>query len=181
MILVLAGTATAQEAEQVAEVRAAAERGDATAQFQLGLWYDLGRGVVRDDPEAVRWYRRAAEQGDAVAQNNLGHVYFSGEGVPPDEAEAVRWFRLTATQGYAPAQLNLTAMYANGDGVAQDLSRAYMWLDLAVAAASSEQWPRWVGYRFQVIERLTADQRASAKAQGATCLASDFQDCGEPD
>ena len=37
-----------------------AEQGDATAQFNLGLMYDKGEGVLKDEAEAVRWYRLAA-------------------------------------------------------------------------------------------------------------------------
>ena len=40
-----------------------AEQGDATAQNNLGLMYDYGKGVPEDDAKAkaVYWYRRAAE------------------------------------------------------------------------------------------------------------------------
>ena len=65
----------------------------------LGGMYADGRGVLKDDAEAVRWYRLAADQGLAVAQNSLGFMYANGEGVLKDDAEAVRWFRLAADQG----------------------------------------------------------------------------------
>ena len=57
------------DAEAVRWYRLAAEQGDATAQYNLGLMYDEGEGVPQDDAEAVRWYRLAAEQGDASAQS----------------------------------------------------------------------------------------------------------------
>ena len=66
-----------------------AEQGDASAQSNLGLMYDLGEGVPQDDKQAVKWYRLAAEQGDAEAQFNLGVMYYSGYGVPKDDKEAV--------------------------------------------------------------------------------------------
>ena len=46
----------------------AAEQGDASAQFNLGLMYEYGRGVPQNYSEAVKWYRLAAEQGDASAR-----------------------------------------------------------------------------------------------------------------
>ena len=61
--------------------------------------YINGRGVARDDPEAVRWYRRAAEQGYATGQFNLGFMYENGRGVRRDRVEAVRWYRMAAEQG----------------------------------------------------------------------------------
>lgn len=49
----------------------AAEQGDADAQFNLGVCYDKGQGVPRDDAEALKWICRAAEQGHADAFNLL--------------------------------------------------------------------------------------------------------------
>ena len=69
--------------------------------------YANGRGVIRDDGEAVRWYRLAAEQGIAVAQTSLGLAYEAGRGVARDDEEAVRWYRLAAEQGHARAQERL--------------------------------------------------------------------------
>ena len=66
--------------------------------------YAEGRGVARDDAEAVRWYRKAAQQGYAIAQTILGFMYAEGEGVTRDDAEAVRWFRKAAEQGNAEAR-----------------------------------------------------------------------------
>ena len=101
-------------------VRQAAEQGDATAQFNLGIMYANGRGVLKDDAEAVEWYRLAAEQGYADAQFNLGGMYANGEGVPKDDAEALRWYRLAADQGQAAAQYNLGVRYAFGQGALKD-------------------------------------------------------------
>jgi len=50
----------------------AAEQGDAMAQFNLGVMYDEGQGVARDDAKAVEWYTKAAEQGDSRAKFNFG-------------------------------------------------------------------------------------------------------------
>ena len=48
------------------ETKIEAEKGNAPAQFNLGLMYDNGRGVPKDEAEAVKWYRKAADQGDVV-------------------------------------------------------------------------------------------------------------------
>ncbi len=77
----------------------AAERCDASAQFDLGIMYVTGEGVPENDVEAVRWYRAAAEQGLADAQHNLGRMYFHGEGVPQDYVFAYTWLNLAAAQG----------------------------------------------------------------------------------
>ena len=53
--------------EEIAEDRAGAEKGEAWAQYNLGVLYDKGYGVPEDDATAVTWYRKAAEQGYAVS------------------------------------------------------------------------------------------------------------------
>ena len=108
-----------------------AEQGDASAQFNLGLMYNNGRGVPQDDKTAVKWYALAAEQGDADAQYNLGVMYDNGEGVPQDDKTAVKWWTLAAEQGDASAQYNLGFMYNNGRGVPQNDKTAVKWYTLA--------------------------------------------------
>jgi len=44
-----------------------AKQGNAFAQFNLGLMYEKGQGVPKDDKTAVKWYTLAAEVGDARA------------------------------------------------------------------------------------------------------------------
>ena len=76
-----------------------AEHGNVKAQYNLGLMYDMGKGVLQDYKEAVRWYQIAAEQGYSSAQHNLGLLYFNGQGVPQDHQIAVEWITLSADQG----------------------------------------------------------------------------------
>ena len=44
------------------ELMQKAQQGDADAQYNLDVKYDVGSGVPEDDKEAVKWYRLAAEQ-----------------------------------------------------------------------------------------------------------------------
>lgn len=95
---------TALFAQNVTAYRIAAERGDADAQFNLGLCYYNGWGVSKNYVEAARWFRKSADQGYAKAQYNLGYCYYIGNGVAKNCVEAVRWFRKAARQGHANAQ-----------------------------------------------------------------------------
>jgi len=104
-------------ATAIQEWRPLAEQGDADAQTLIGMMYNEGLGVPKNDAEAVKWYRKAAEQGVAQAQSNLGFMYFNGEGVPENAAEAVKWYRKAAEQGDADAQYNVVIMYYDGRGV----------------------------------------------------------------
>ena len=123
--------------EAVKWYRLAADQGDASAQFNLGVMYDNGQGVAQDYKEAVKWYRLAADQGFASAQFNLGVRYANGQGVAQDYKEAVKWYRLAADQGDAAAQNNLGVRYANGQGVTSNRVIAYALYNLSAATDPS--------------------------------------------
>ena len=115
----------------VFELQVRAEKGDSAAQFYLGLMYQEGKGVPRDDAIAAKWYRRAAEQGEVEAQTNLGALFHKGRGVAQDSAKAAKWYRRAAEQGHAVGQANLARLYATGEGVPQDDVQAHIWFSLA--------------------------------------------------
>ena len=117
----------------LAEWRPLAERGQAEAQFNLGVLYDGGLGIERDYAQAADWYRRAAEQGHARAQFNLAVLYADGLGLARNYAEAARWYRQAADQGKAEAQFNLGVLYENGLGVIENRTDAARWYLLAAA------------------------------------------------
>ena len=96
----------------------AADQGEASAQYNLGVFYSTGRGgLAKDDREAARLYKLAADQGEAAAQNNLGYFYWAGRGgLAKDDREAARLYKLAADQGHAFAQTNLGFFYENGRG-----------------------------------------------------------------
>ena len=49
----------------------AAAQGDALAQYRVGLSYDNGWGVDKDQTKAFEWYLKAAEQGQNLAKLSL--------------------------------------------------------------------------------------------------------------
>ena len=55
-------------ASALRDFRVKAQRGDVSAEYNLGVMYETGQGVEQDDVEAFIWYSRAAEhfsEGDA--------------------------------------------------------------------------------------------------------------------
>ncbi len=107
-------------AESLADLRAKAEKGDAIAQYSLGMRYANGWGVAKDPSEVVKWFRKAAEQGLPDAQYYLSGYYRRGEGVAKDETEALEWMHKAAEQGHAVAEFSLGVAYRYGFGVARD-------------------------------------------------------------
>lgn len=84
----------------------AAEHGNASAQYDLGLMYNEGKGVPRDYKEAAAWFTKAANQGLVEAQNSLGLMYDMGQGVPQNDVCAYKWWNLAAAQGHELAIIN---------------------------------------------------------------------------
>lgn len=119
------------EVEEAEQYRRSADQGLASAQFNLGVCYANGRGVIKSQTEAVKWFRLAAVQGYVKAQNNLGFCYAYGQGITKDEAEAFKWYRLAAEQRYVKAQFSLGLCYENGHGVSKDPTEAVKWFRLA--------------------------------------------------
>ena len=114
-------------ATALAKIRVLAAQGKAFAQYNLGVMYAHGQGVVQDYQQAAYWYGKAAEQGDASSQLTLGVMYEDGQGVPQDFQWAAYWYNRAADQGRADAQNNLGNMYNEGKGVAQDFKLGAYW------------------------------------------------------
>jgi TPR repeat protein len=93
----------------------AASKGLANAQYHMGLLYERGEGVPRDEAAAARWYRQAAQQGEAAAQANLGLMYRDGRGVPQDDALAYAWLSLAAEAAGDAAPADERAVQARAD------------------------------------------------------------------
>lgn len=79
-------------------------QGDAAAQYSLGLCYQRGTAVEKDEKKAFEYLGLAATQGLAEAQYEVGLCYQDGTGVGKEEEKAVEYFRLAAKQGFADAQ-----------------------------------------------------------------------------
>lgn len=108
-----------------------AEKGNAEAQFKLGVLYSNGREVQKDYGKAVEWYQKAANQNYAKAQYNLAICYEEGNGVPMNFVKAVEWYQKAAAQGMSEAQYNLGVCYYEGRGVKHSYEKAVEWFQKA--------------------------------------------------
>jgi uncharacterized protein len=118
---------TATREQKFADMHRLAEKGDAGAQYNLGLMYEQGYGVTPDIGKAAGWFEKAAANGEAKAQYRLGSQYYHGQGVPRDLEQAAAWYKKAAEQGNTPAQAALGNMYLSGEGVPRDNTKAVYW------------------------------------------------------
>ncbi len=120
------------------QLAAAAEKGEAEAQFQLGRLYFRGEAVPKDYPKAFALIQKAAAQGHAEAEGTMGLFYSGGLSVPKDEVKAVAWFQKGADKGVAKAQFNLGQMLLTGRGVARDEPAGLVWIQRAADQGLTE-------------------------------------------
>ncbi len=96
------------------EFKALALSGDRESQYLLGLLFEEGQGVRKDDVEAAYWYARSADQGFADAYFALGQLFVHRKGERQDRMAAHHWFSLAKEYGHRlgdqEMQRNLDAM-----------------------------------------------------------------------
>jgi TPR repeat protein len=103
--------------------------GDPMAQFNLGVMYHEGFGVLQNLDEARRWYRKAAEKGLGIAQVNLGAMCVVGAGGEKDYVEAYMWFSLASAGGNEKAKEAKSLLKARmpAEEIAEARRRALEW------------------------------------------------------
>ncbi len=118
---------------------AAAKEGHADSQFNVGLMYEKGIGIGKNEKDAVLWYSKAASQGNASAQFNLGVLYEHGRGTNVDFAKANEWYRKASAQGDALAMGNLGMLYVRGQGVKENKTAGVALLMLSATLDTSPE------------------------------------------
>ncbi|MBF0296066.1 MAG: sel1 repeat family protein [Magnetococcales bacterium] len=158
--------------------RLAAQRGNVTAQTELGAIYYYGFGVPKDPVRALFWYREAAQQGDAWAGYKVGAMLEEGQGTARDPTTAAQWYRRVAlrkstgegeTDIVGWSRLKLGFMYRDGRGVQADPGRSEKWFRLAAESGYVEALYRLGEARLRAGERvaaLTWFQRAATRGHG---------------
>lgn len=108
--------------------RAAAERGNAQAMWNLGVNYLGTKGGKRDPEQALHWLREAARRNHALASWALARLYLAGTLVERDPREGVDLLERAARAGSRSAVETLAALFRDGNpGIEPDAERAAYW------------------------------------------------------
>ena len=110
-----------------------ANQGVAIAQYNLGVCYNNGLGVLEDPYKAAQWFFKAAQQADGDAQFASGRLYLEGRGVPQTDDAARKWFEVAAQHGHAASQNQMGYLYLHGAcGVEKNpMIAMHWWLESA--------------------------------------------------
>lgn len=102
------------EAAALLWLEKSAQRGNASAKYQLGKLLLLGAETVPQDVDrALELLTECAEAGNQFAQYTLGKAYLLGGDVPQNQGQAVHWLRLSADQGNQYAKYYLDRVYSS--------------------------------------------------------------------
>lgn len=127
----------------VARIAAAAQAGNATAQYEYGTLAYTGIGVVQDYTGAVAWLEKSGRQGNAEAQCELGFLYQTGSIAqgppPPDPKQGAVWYEMAAKQNNACGAFGLAALYRTGTGVEKNTVLAAAFAAIATAGGFEAQ------------------------------------------
>lgn len=82
---------------------------------EIARLYYFGRGLPKDQAQALAYYRKAAELGSVHAQTCAGVMYYKGYGVPKNIKMAKKYLQPAADRGSVEALRNLGLMCYNGE------------------------------------------------------------------
>jgi hypothetical protein len=121
------------------DLESLAARGDAEAEWQMGVRYHDGEGVPQDDAQAMQWFERAAQQGHVEAQSHLGAYYWAGRGVPEDLSKAYFWSAIALAQGdeNSKARLQGLSSQMTRPQVASARQQAELWIQQHTSGKAS--------------------------------------------
>jgi TPR repeat protein len=133
--------------------------GDARCQATLGIRFQDGSGVQRNDRAAVYWFSAAAAQGHRAAEFALGGMYEEGEGgLPRDLRKATELYIKSADQGFDRAKVALATQYELGQVIPRSRARA-----IELYRASGDQDALWIA-------QVLANPKTPARFAGETAL-----------
>jgi len=122
----------ADVAEDLPSLRSRAGQGEVQAQLELAIRLRDGKGVAKNDAEAIAWAHRAADAGHAEALDFIGFAYLRGNVVKRNPAVAFGYFKAAASES-AQAAFNLGQCYFGAQGTEQDVAQALAWWEKAAA------------------------------------------------
>lgn len=116
----------AADGGDIAGLKAASEKGDREAQYEIGMIY----ASEQDFNSSLEWLKKSAENGFAKAQYVVAGLYKDGNAIlPADADEYLKWLKRSAENGYSQAQYDLGTLYFNGaDFLEQNFKEAQKWL-----------------------------------------------------
>lgn len=120
-----------KESDALRDLRLAAEGGDPTAQYRLGMAYLDGTDVEEDIEKAVMWLQQAGRQGHKEALFQSGTMVLNGDRVQSAPADGIQLIEQAAELDHTEAAYQLGLLYDEGTHVSRDATIAATWYQKA--------------------------------------------------
>lgn len=104
-------------------VRQRAEAGDLNAQWQLSQLHREGKGMPKNEAEALAWAHRAADGGHPEAMDFVGSAFLRGSLIQRQPVIALGYFKAAAGR-FPQAAFNLGQCHFGAQGTEQDVPKA---------------------------------------------------------
>lgn len=140
-------SASANDAVTFNAMVALANKGDAEAQYHVGMMYNNGIGTQKDPRQAFEWFQKSTASNHPLGAYKLG-CYYAGqfEGVVTTDAnEALKYKLVSAKAGYALAQHDVALLY----GRQENFEEAVKWMKMAGDQGSPEALYKLSGSYFE--------------------------------
>jgi uncharacterized protein len=121
--------ASADDADLFNAMLALANKGDAEAQYHVGMMHNNGIGTQQDPARAFEWFQKSTAANDPLGAYKLGCYYagqFAGV-VKTDPNEALKYKLVSAKAGYSLAQHDVALLYASQG----NMEEAVKWMKMA--------------------------------------------------
>ena len=112
-LLIFSMPANANDADTFNAMVALANKGDAEAQYHVGMMHNNGIGTQKNPKQAFEWFQKSTASNDPLGAYKLGCYYagqFAGV-VTTDKNEALKYKLISAKAGYALAQHDVAILY----------------------------------------------------------------------
>jgi TPR repeat protein len=113
-LLTFSMPANANDADTFNAMVALANKGNAEAQYHVGMMHNNGIGTPQNPRQAFEWFQKSTASNDPLGAYKLGCYYagqFAGV-VKSDSNEALKYKLIAAKAGYALAQHDVAILYA---------------------------------------------------------------------
>lgn len=124
-------TARERESDEFRGLRLAAEAGDASAQYRLGMAYLAGDDVDEDVEKGVLWLQQAGQQNNKEALFQCGTMLLEGDRVQMAPADGAQLIQQAAELDHTEAQYQVGLLYDEGVHVSRDATIAATWYQKA--------------------------------------------------
>ena len=122
-LIIGVSTLFADDQIDIETLRSQAAGGDLKAQVALAVRYRDGKGIAKDNGEAMRWAHLAADGGDANAMDFIGSAFLRGSAIERNPVIALGYFKAAAAKS-SQAAFNLGQCFFGAQGTEQDIPQA---------------------------------------------------------